>query len=68
MAIATAVQRGQQVYVYDEKGRLLTSIPVVSSRPEDGLRGFTGSTVSIQRGKQLYLYNEKGGLISSIPV
>ena len=35
MAIGNAVQRGQLVYVYDEKGRRLTSL-LAGKGPKDG--------------------------------
>ena len=63
MPIATAVRRGNSVYVYDEKGRQLTIIGV-SSAPEDGLTGYTSTTVSVRRGMSIYTYDEKGRLLS----
>jgi hypothetical protein len=53
------------VYVYDEKGRQLLSIGV-DSRPEDGLTGYTSTTVSVRRGGFIYTYDEKGRQISAI--
>jgi hypothetical protein len=53
MAIATAVQRGTWVYVYDEHGHQLTSI-------HGDLHGFTGSSVSVKRGSWVYVYDEHG--------
>lgn len=66
MAIATAVQRGQQVYVYNEKGSLLAMIS--TGGPDGKLHGFTSSTISIQRGRQVYVYNEHGNLQTSLAV
>jgi hypothetical protein len=66
MPIATAVQRGSLVYVYDEKGRLMTTVPA-GNKPEDRLTGYTSTTVSVRRGRLVYTYNEKGGLISTHP-
>jgi len=61
MTIGSAVQRGTSVYIYDEKGRQLGVIGVGSgSRANDGLKGYTGSTVSVQRGSTIYIYDEKG--------
>lgn len=59
MAIGSAIQRGNQVYVYDEHGRQLC---VVSrgAGPNDGLQGYTGATFSVRRGNQIYVYDEKG--------
>lgn len=55
MAIANAVQKGNTVYIYDEKGH---QIGCVSAG--DGLHGFTSGSVSIRRGNTIYIYNEKG--------
>jgi len=65
MPIATAVKRGTSVYVYDEKGRQLFSIGA-GSRPEDGLTGYTSTTVSVRRGGSIYTYDEKGRQLSAI--
>jgi hypothetical protein len=43
MAIATAVQRGTYVHVYDERGAELCSVPAVN-----GLLGYTSSSVSVK--------------------
>ena len=59
MVIGNAVQRGSVVYVYDEKGRQLFSKPAGTGK-DDGLKGYTGSTVNIRRGSVIYTYNEKG--------
>jgi hypothetical protein len=64
MAIGTAIKRGTFVYVYDEKGRQLFSIGA-GYRPEDGLTGYTSTTVSVRRGGFIYTYNEKGQQISA---
>ena len=50
MAIATAVQRGHFVYLYDEKNRQTTIIPA-GSGPNEGLTGYTAASVSIRRGR-----------------
>ncbi len=66
MAIATAVQKGSAVYIYDERGRVLFTVPFLNS-PGMGLTGYTSSTVSIKRsGNAVYTYNEKGQCISVI--
>ena len=49
MAIGSAVQRGSGVYIYDERGRQL-GVVGAGSGPNDGLKGYTGSTVSVRRG------------------
>ncbi|OYY38320.1 MAG: hypothetical protein B7Y08_23135 [Rhodospirillales bacterium 24-66-33] len=57
MAIATAVQKGTMVYVYDAKGRQLSVHNGV-------LHGYTGGSVSVKRGTMIYTYDEKGRQIS----
>jgi hypothetical protein len=67
MAIGNAVQRGTSVYVYDEKNRQIASLPS-GSGPNDGLKGYTGSSVNIQRGAFIYTYNANGrqtGMVSA---
>ncbi len=59
MAIGSAVQRGFSVYIYDEKGHQL-GVVGAGSGPNDGLKGYTGSTVSVRRGNSIYIYDEKG--------
>ncbi len=56
--ITVAVQKGEYVYVYNEKNSRLFA--------EKGeLCGFTSATVSIKRGDYVYTYNEKRSKISS---
>jgi hypothetical protein len=64
MAIATAIKRGSVVYVCDEKNRLLLSLGT-GYKPEDGLVGYTSTTVSVRRGGVVYTYDEKNRLIST---
>lgn len=59
MAIGNAVQRGQQVQIFDERARYLATIGGGT------LHGFTSTTVSIRRGSLIYLYNERGHYIGS---
>ena len=59
MAIGNAVQRGHFVYVYDEKGRQLCSLSAGSGK-DDGLKGYTSTTVNVRRGSFIYTYDEKG--------
>jgi len=66
MAIGNAVQRGQVVYIYDEKGRQIGSVPA-GNGPKDGLKGYTSSTVNVQRGSMIYTYDEKGRQTGSTP-
>lgn len=51
--IASAVQDGSSVRVYDERGNHKFSIP-------GQLVGFTGSTVSVKDGSSTRTYDEKG--------
>lgn len=66
MPIANAVQRGSLVYVYDEKNKQIFTKPA-GSGPNDGLKGYTGSSVNIRRGNLIYSYNEKGSQIGTQP-
>lgn len=55
--IATAKQKGSNVYVYDEKGRVLFT-------KNGELVGTTSKTVSIKKGKSgIYVYDEKGRVL-----
>jgi hypothetical protein len=56
--IQTAVQKGNFVYVYNEKG-----IQIFSK--SGTLHGFTASSVSVKIGNFIYVYNEKGNQIAS---
>jgi hypothetical protein len=64
MAIGSAVRRGSLVYVYDEKGRRLTSL-LAGQGPKDGLQGYTSSRVSVRRGSLMHTYDERGRRLSS---
>ncbi len=63
--IVTAVQRGSQVYVYGAGQRQLCAV-FAGNGPDDGLKGYTSSTVSVRRGGTIYVYNAKGQQISSV--
>ena len=52
----------QHVYVYDDRGRQVASIPCGS---EGELKGYTSSTVNVQRGRYVYTYSERGVRIAS---
>lgn len=54
-----AVQRGHTVYVYNEKNQQIFT-KFAGLGPNDGLKGYTGSSVNIQLGRTIYTYNEKG--------
>ena len=60
MAISTAVQRGEWVYVYDENGYQIGSV-------SGELYGFTGSTVSIRRDNTIDVFDEHLNKRSSYP-
>lgn len=64
MAIGNAVQRGSLVYVYDEKGRQIAAISA-GSGPNDGLTGYTSSTVNVRRGSLIYSYDAHGRQIAT---
>ena len=62
MAIANAIQRGVSVYLYDEKGTVITTVPA-----RDGLVNFTATSVSVRVGNMVYMYNEQGRFTGSSP-
>ncbi len=66
MAITNAVERGRWIYVYDEKGRQLFTRPV-GSGPQDGLKGYTASSVNIRQGNWIITYDEKGRQARTTP-
>jgi hypothetical protein len=66
MPIGNAVQRGSFVYIYDEKGQQIGSVSAGSGK-DDGLKGYTSTTVNIRRGSFIYTHDEKGRQISSTP-
>lgn len=55
--ISVAVQKGNSVYVYNEKNQ---NICIQSGT----LAGFTSTTFSVKKGSSVYTYNEKGQNIS----
>ena len=65
MAITSAVQRGAFVYVYGERGQLLSTLAAGSS-PRDGLQGYTATTVAIRHGAFIHVYDERGRLQSTV--
>ena len=64
--VASAVQRGRHVHLYDESGRQLAAIPA-GDADEDGLKGYTASTVTIRRGAYMHTYDTKGRQLSATP-
>ena len=59
MPISSAIQKGSSVHVYDERGRTMF-IKSVGSKPSDGLKGYTSTTVTIQQSLSIHTYDEKG--------
>jgi hypothetical protein len=57
--IGSAIERGSLIYAYDERGMTLFS-KAKGSGPNDGLMGFTGSTITARYGSIIYTYDEKG--------
>jgi hypothetical protein len=66
MAIGNAMQRGAYVYVYDERGQQLTSIPA-GTGAGDGLQGYTATRVNIRRGDFIYSHDEHGRQVGTTP-
>lgn len=64
MAIGSFTQRGNVAMVYDEPGRQLSMIPV-GFGPNDGLLGYTGSSVSLRFGAMILTYDARGRQIGS---
>jgi len=58
MAIGMAQQKGNTVYVYDDRNRQLFT-------KSGELHGYTSTTVTIKNGYSLYMYNEKGQQVGS---
>ena len=57
--IGSALECGSLIVVYDEKGMSLFS-KAKGSGPQDGLLGFTGSTVTVRHGSVVYTFDVKG--------
>ena len=64
MTIANVIQKGKNVYIYNDRG-VEQAILRVGSLPGSGLTGWTSSTVSIQQGVTIYTYNENGGVVGN---
>ncbi len=62
MAIGSAIESGSVILVYDQRGQMLFTKPK-GSGPNDGLLGFTGSTVTVRSGSTTFTYGEYGQLI-----
>lgn len=59
MAIGNVVQRGRNVVVYDENGNEIWSKGIGEGK-DDGLKGYTSSTVNIRIGSNIFTYDERG--------
>jgi hypothetical protein len=62
--IGSALERGSLIVVYDEHGRSLFS-KAKGNGPEDGLIGFTSSTITARYGSIIYTYDEAGMTINA---
>jgi len=60
MAIGNAVQRGDWVYVYDERGTNIFS-------QQGELMGYTSHTVNVRKHGWIYTYDERGTNTNSVP-
>lgn len=60
--IASVVQRGAFLYVYNANGSQLSVIAA-----GDGMTGYTASSVSVRRGNFIYVFDPKGKQTSVIP-
>lgn len=56
--ISVAIQKGNYVYVYDEKNHQICSC-------YGQLSGYTSGTYSVRKGNYIYTYDEKNHLVSS---
>ena len=57
--IGSVIERGSFIFAYDQHGRTLFS-KARGSGPEDGLLGFSSSTVTVRYGSIIYTYDERG--------
>jgi hypothetical protein len=64
--IANAVERSAFVYVYDERGRMIFTIPP-GSGPDDGLKGYTQSRLNVRRGAFISSCDEKDRQAGTVP-
>jgi hypothetical protein len=58
MAIGSAIERGSLIVVFDERGMTLFS-KARGSGPNDGLLGFSSTTVTARSGS--FIYVRRGG-------
>lgn len=64
--IASAVQRGSFIVLYDVRGMSMGTIPA-GTRQGDGLVGYTSSTVSVRKGGFIVVYDDRGRQLSAVP-
>jgi len=62
MAIASAIERGSVILVYDHEGQMLFS-KANGSGPHDGLVGYTATTVTVRNGLSITTYAEDGQIL-----
>jgi hypothetical protein len=67
MAIASAIEGGSQIFVYDERGLMLFTKPK-GAGPDDGLLGFTSSSVTVRSGSIATTYGPTGQMIYTKPI
>jgi hypothetical protein len=60
MTIASAIQKGEKVFVYGKGGRFLFS-------HTGHLHDYAGAHVTIRQGLYLYFYDPQGRCIASVP-
>jgi hypothetical protein len=54
-SIASVIQRGSFLYVYNAKGSQLSTIAA-----GDGLVGYTGSSINVRKGNFIYIFDARG--------
>jgi hypothetical protein len=65
MAIGNAVQRDPFIYIYNEQGQQTAALSM-GSEPNDGLCGYTSSSVNVRKGPFIYSYDENGSQINVV--
>ncbi|WP_418185342.1 hypothetical protein ACNSOS_11095 [Aliarcobacter vitoriensis] len=63
MAIGNVMEKGNYVYIYDEKNQQTGMISIFPNNG-DRLMGYTSSTINVKKGSYVYTYNEKAQQIS----
>ena len=57
--IGSVIKRGNTIYVYDERGKLLCT------KSGGDVMGYTGTSFSVKRNHTVYVYDEKGKTLST---